>query len=424
MRSPRVALVALLVGILPTLGLLWLRPATASPPSTSPPTTFARYALTVTGAGLTGAGTLDAGGGLLLSDPGTATVSARLDEAPSAQARAVAGEPGTTYRTLQSQTGADQLKAPEALAVYPGGPTSAGDSTLGQEQADVTASSATAHATSLAGADASAELGADLAAQTLWASSGVSSGDLVLGPVTVRSVVGTAQVLRSHGSSVPTAGVAPVSLLVAGMPATLDALGVHGPTPVDTVLAQAGITLALLLPTTLVTDRGAVADSGGVSVRVVRADTALGAAAGASTGTDVSLLLGRVVVTESHAPARALVSTVVRPPSRSKITPGDHRRATRVNPAPALPGTAPTTLTTVVGAAAPLGRPDALTPDVAAPALPTTRPDLVLLGHRVSTGAVLAGLGLWQLLTLGTAGAALLAARSRTEEDEHLCPCP
>jgi hypothetical protein len=342
-------------------------------------------------------------------------------------ARAVATEPGTTYRTLVGSEDVTQLEAPQAQAIYPGGDPTESDDTLGQETATVTPTTADASSTSEDGATASEHMAADLTAQTLDATASVSSGDItVAGVLLIHSVTGQASITHRGGVDTPTASVSPVSATVAGIPISIDTSGVHGVTDqVSAALSAAGISFSVLDPVTSTTADGAVADSGGIVVRVAQKDTGLLGAAGLSTGFDVSLLLGKVTVTESHAVALSF--------------PGgdDGQSAAPTSPAgssptaaAAVPSSAPTTTPTrPVGVAEPpaLSAPDTQAAAAPAPqvASPLTQPasQVRVLGHRVRVQAVLAGLGAWQLLTLGTAIGAVLLSRGDADEEEHLCPC-
>ena len=467
----RLAAGALLVSALPTLAALALvRPAAAAPAAATP---LARYALTASGAAVTSSGTLDAGGGLLLTDQGAATVSGRLDNSPSSRSMAVAAEPGTTARTLSASGGGPT--PPGAAAQFPGGPDTMTDATLGMTTAHATMTAADATATATpattgAGdaATATEQLTRDTAGQVLGATVASDSGTVtVAGVLTLGSVIGTAAVSRDAGGHHATAGITVAGASVAGQSVTIDATGVHAagqstggllpaaPAPVADLLAQAGITVTVLAPVMTTTANSALADSGALSVRVVTPDVTSGLTT-VSSATDVTLQLGRAVATVLDAP---LVAAVPRPTAATarptpSATPGTTRTAApaassaRPAPSTAAPSSSPgtpgrpavpgRTITTVVGGAAPLGGPPpaaapaapevAAAPEAsaAAPAQPALRPAAyVVLGRRLPATAALAGFGAWQLLTLGLATTGALVARRRGEpEEEHLCPCP
>jgi len=187
---------ALALSALPTLaGVALVRPAAAAG---TPP--FARFGLTTIGAAVTSSGTIAAGGGLLLTDQGAAAVTGRLDSSPSSRTMAVAGEPGTTLRTLSASMGGPP--APGAAAQYPGGPDSSSDPTVGTTNAHATmlaADGAASAATSGDGtgdaASASERLTRDASGAALAASVTSDSGTLTIaGVLALGSVVGTASV--------------------------------------------------------------------------------------------------------------------------------------------------------------------------------------------------------------------------------------
>lgn len=458
---------ALALSALPTLaGVALVRPAAAAG---TPP--FARFGLTTIGAAVTSSGTIAAGGGLLLTDQGAAAVTGRLDSSPSSRTMAVAGEPGTTLRTLSASMGGPS--APGAAAQYPGGPDSSSDPTVGTTNAHATmlaADGAASAATSGDGtgdaASASERLTRDASGAALTASVTSDSGTLTIaGVLALGSVVGTASV-GYDGQHRATAGITVSSASVAGQQVTIDATGVHAlgqppvgggllpstdaPQPVSDVLAQAGVSVSVLAPVMTTTSTGALADSGALVVHLTTPDATSGTTT-VSSGTDVTLFLGRAVATVADAPFVAPVVPPPRPsvpaatsaaaaatrPAAASATPSRAAAASTAPPAsvaPALPGRPAIpgrVVTTIVGGSGPV---PVAAPAVAPPPLtagpvqvaPALRPaDYEVLGHRLDGPTALAGFGAWQLLTLGLASMAVLVARRRSEpEEEHLCPCP
>ncbi len=468
LTARRLTVGALALSALPTLaGVALVRPAAAAG---TPP--FARFGLTTLGAAVTSSGTIAAGGGLLLTDQGAAAVTGRLDSSPSSRTMAVAGEPGTTLRTLSASMGGPS--APGAAAQYPGGPDSSSDPTVGTTNAHATmlaadgvASAATSGDGTGDAASASERLTRDASGAALAASVTSDSGTLTIaGVLALGSVVGTASV-GYDGQHRATAGITVSSASVAGQPVTIDATGVHAlgqlpvgggllpstgaPQPVADMLAQAGVSVSVLAPVMTTMSTGALADSGALVVHLTTPDATSGTTT-VSSGTDVTLFLGRAVATVADAP---FVAPVVPPPFRPSVpaatsapaaathpaaasaTPSRAAAASTAPPAsvapavpgrPAIPGRV---VTTIVGESGPVpvAAPAVAPPPLTAgpvPVAPALRPaDYEVLGHRLDGPTALAGFGAWQLLTLGLASMAVLVARRRSEpEEEHLCPCP
>jgi hypothetical protein len=448
-RGWRVAcLAALAAAALPTAaGLAFVRPAAAA----SAP--LGRYGLTAQGAGIGTGGQVGETGGLLVFDAGVGTVGARLDNAPSGSALAVAVEPGSSIRTAIStaNTSAGQTLAtvPQAQAASPGGkaddsyqqvpaqqlgPLSltagTGDAHVrGGERADLAASGSALSVEGFAagsGAHAEAHLSADAATHRLTATATSGATDVSAGPLVLHDVVGVATVGLSGSTRSATSAITVGSASVAGVPVNIDADGVHvagqevsSPSAlrdlvhtVDAALSAGGVSVSALDPVHSTKDGSALADSGGLIISVHTGSVRTGLPAVGTVGSnDVSLVVGRVVVTESDGaavPALSAVPSAPGPPSGA--VPPLPTPATATAPAVALP-------------AAP-GAPPAAPAPAVAPEVRPAGPQLVLLGHRLGARAALAGFAAWQLLATAVATLAALAARRRPPEEEHLCPCP
>ncbi len=445
----RLAVAGLLLSVASTgAALALVRPAAAA----AAPTPLGRFGLTVAADAITSSGTVDASGGLVLTDSGAATVGGRLDDSPSARTMAVTAEPGTTVRTLSASMGGPA--PPGAQAQYPGGPVTSTDDT-GTAVAAAQETSGSASATGATPADGSTA--ASAAEQlvrapdeaTLSGSGTATSGTVTIGPLVLGSVTGSAAVSYDAAGHHATAGVTVSSASVGGQAVSIDAGGVHAlgqtplpsgllpvapPPPVEALLAQAGVTVRLLAPVMTTTARGALADSGALVVTELTPDAAAGTGT-VSSAQDVTLFLGRATATLSDAdrvPAVAPVVVPTKPAATAMAVPSVVATLAASLAAPALapprsavPAVPGHTVTTVIGVAAPAAAPP---PPVAAPVVavaPVTRPALRLLGHELDGPSALAGFAAWELFTLGIATTGALLARRRTEPVEgHLCPCP
>lgn len=412
MRGARFwSVAASVLSVLSTIAVLALaRPASATAQAAP---ALSRFALTTAGAPVVASGTADAGGGLLLTDQGTATVTGRLDNSPSAHAAAVAAEPGQSLRSLSASNGGPTV--PGASAQYPGGPAHSTDSTVGSTEADASMRAAAATAkvdTSGKGATASERLAANALADRLTADVRSQSGTVTVGGVlAIGNVIGTAAVAYDHTGHRATTSITVTSATVAGVPVGIDSTGVHAlgstvpagsvPDPVATTLAKAGITVSFLQPVRTTSATGALADSGALVIHLQTPDVTSPTAT-VSSATDFTLYLGRAQATVFDAPAHV---------------------ATQL---PTTTGGLPTTSAPAAADAGTVSGPPLHTgaqPPVVAPATPTTGPVLALLGRHMSTRTAFAAFGTWQLLTLGLVTLAVLTTKSRREL-AHLCPCP
>ncbi|HXA42963.1 MAG TPA: hypothetical protein VNV65_08655 [Candidatus Solibacter sp.] len=380
------------------------------------PSHIASYATTVIAGGLTSGGTVGASGGLVTIDSASAYIRARLDSGPSSAVVADPVEPGALVRTLVGQTvGQQTLPIPAAEAQYPGtgsstldvipataaGPLSTGAGSATAKAAATAASGQTTASTSElsgvyqgSGSYSTASLartGDDLVAES---SSGVSK--LVVGPLTVAGVEGTASIKLIAGRRTSVAGITVGSASVAGTPVTIDGDGVHaagqtlvplGPVQQTTEqlnqqLAAAGVAVHLLEATNPVTATGASADSGGLVITVSSPPLPGGVA-----GNTLTLYAGRTVETESDSP-EIPVPAVTFPPF--------------------VP--AQTTTTTIYSGG-----------DLGAPA-PTAVGNqqaparfVAIVGRRLTILEVLLAFALWQLLTLGGPTLTTLVRRRRRQ---------
>jgi hypothetical protein len=417
-----------------------------------------RYGITANGTGVGTDGQVGASGGLVVFDAGVGSVTARIDSGPSGRASAVAVEPGSTVRTVvaQANTSAGQvlLSVPGAAAAYPGGKpsdsyTTLPDQSAGPVQAVVgtgTASverGASADAIALggaltlaglldsAGARGEAHLRADPSNARLSATASSGASDITVGPLELHDVVGSATVTSDGNRRSATSTLTVGSATVAGVPVAVDETGIHVagqqvappatvtgavPPTVTTLLAQAGLTVSVLAPVHSTGPGSALADSGGLVVRLHTAPVTTGLPVVQTVGAnDVALIVGRVTVTESDGAAVPALGTV----------------PTGSGPTSAQPGASPGPATSTAALAAPpvTGPPVIAAGSVPGPSLagaPTSMPTrrLAFLGHRLDATAALAAFAVWQLLAGGTAGLAAVALRRRTREEERLCPCP
>ncbi|HVU74894.1 MAG TPA: hypothetical protein VHE83_18165 [Mycobacteriales bacterium] len=450
-RGWRIACVtAIASAALPTMaGLVLVRSADAA---VSP---LGRYGLTAQGAGVGTQGQVGASGGLVVFDAGAGTVSARLDNAPSGKATAVAFEPGSSVRTVVStaNTTAGQTLAtiPQAEAASPGGKAddsyaqvpgqSLGPLALtagtgeahvrGGTKADLAAAGGTLAVSGLvdtAGAHAEAHLSADPGAHQLSATASSGATDVTLGPLVLHDVVGTATVDLKGLTRSAAATVTVGSASVAGIPVTIDADGVHvagqelSPpsasqsviATVDSALAAAGISVSALDPVHTTKVGSALADSGGLVVSLHTKPVQTGLPVVGDVGSnDLSLIIGRVSVTESDGAATPAITATfpsAPPPSAAASTPP---AVAQPPPGPVGGGLPVTPISPVTGP-----------PPAIAPSAPAAQPQLALLGHHLPARAALAGFAAWQLIATAIATLAALAARRRGPEEEHLCPCP
>ncbi len=412
------ALAGACLSVTPTVTVLALARPVSAAASAHPGAALSRFALTASGAPLVASGTAAAGGGLLLTDQGAATVTGRLDSSPSAHTSAVAVEPGQTLRSLSASNGGPT--APGASAQYPGGPATSTDTTVGSTSAAATArtASATASAESSGqGATATETLSSDAEGDLLSATVTSRTGAVTIaGILKIGNVVGTAGVAYDHAGHHATATVSVTSATVAGLPVSIDSTGVHAlgttvvsglgaglPEPAAAVLAKAGVSISLLQPVRSTTGTGAFADSGALVVHVRTPDLTSGPTT-VSSATDVALYLGRAQATLSDAPLGP--PDLVGPPVVSPPPPAS----------PASPVTPPVRTLPGPAAGGPPRAPS-VAPPVPAPGSPR------LLGHQIGDVTAFAALGTWQLLTLGIATLAAMNTRQRRVR-RHLCPCP
>jgi hypothetical protein len=410
------AVAATCLSLMPTAAVLALAEPASAATTAKPGPALSRFALTTTGAPLVASGTIAAGGGLLLTDQGAATVTGRLDNSPSAQAIAVAVEPGLTLRSLSASNGGPTV--PGASAQYPGGPATATDTTVGS-----TAATATAHTAS---ASARAD-GTDLAATATETLSANNQGDVlaarvtsrsgavtIAGILTIDSVVGTAGVGYDNKGHHALAAVSVISASVAGQPVSIDSTGVHAlattvlpipggglPTPVASILAKAGVSISFLQPVMSTTSTGALADSGALVIHETTPDLTSGITT-VSSATEITLYLGRAQATLSDA-ATGPSTDVIPPPTATSPQP-----TTMSAPAEGI-GTSPS---------GPV--PSGVWPG---PSLAPTASARRLLGHQIGAVTAFAALATWQLLTLGIMTLTAINTRQR-RTSRQLCPCP
>jgi hypothetical protein len=439
------------------IGIGLVRPAAADVVVTSP---FSRFALTTSGAAVTSSGTVDAGGGLVNTDAGAATVTGRLDNGPSSKATAVAVQPGSTISTLSNSSGGPAV--PEAMSQYPGGPATNTETTAGTNTTDAGMLSADANssaATSATGsaATASEKLVTDAAGDKFSATVTANSGSLTLGGVlTIGAVVGTASVSYDSTGRHSTASLTVSGASVGGIPVTIDSTGVHvagttvgtGVVPgvslaqsVSDSLSGAGISVSAIDPTMTTTANSAYADTGALVINETTPDLTSTITTLSSAST-VTIYLGSATATESDAvalPQQTFDSTTFAPTASPTTSPT--AAPTSVAPVvaqptqsyvapvagtPAVPGHPVTTV--VAGNQPNTAVVAAPQPDVAAATVPSVvaaaPASYDILGHRLGKAAAVAGFGAWQLLTLGLASTAAVLSRRREAEEAHLCPCP
>ncbi|MDX6215866.1 MAG: hypothetical protein QOG99_1450 [Frankiales bacterium] len=410
------AVAATCLSLVPTATVLALAQPASAAVSTKPGPALSRFALTTTGAPLVASGTIAAGGGLLLTDQGAATVTGRLDNSPSTQAMAVAVEPGQTLRSLSASNGGPT--APGASAQYPGGPTTSADTTVGSTAATATAhtASATARADSTDHAATATEtLSTNTQGDVLAAGVTSRSGAVTIaGIMTIGNVVGTAGVGYDDKGHHAAAGVSVTSASIAGQPVSIDSTGVHAlgtavlpvpggglPAPVASILAKAGVSISFLQPVMSTTTTSALADSGALVIHETTPDLTSGITT-VSSATDITLYLGRAQATLSDA-ATGPSTDVISPPTAS-------------SPPPTMTSAPPEGIGTGPSGHMPSGSWPG--PSIAPVASPRR-----LLGHQIGAVTAFAALATWQLLTLGIVTLAAINARQRRISPQ-LCPCP
>lgn len=421
MTSVARARLALGAAVLPlVLGAVAVRPAGAQ----AAPTGYESYSLTGLAAGVRTSGDLGAAGGLATLDTGSASVTARLDSAPSAAVLAAPYEPGTLFRTVVGQVnggaGEQVLDVPDAEAQFPGqqteesleavppaegGPVS---SRGGAASAQATERSASGSATGDrlvvdgafdSGASSSAvELLADPDRGTAKATARTTvSRVLVAGVLELRDVVATAEIVAEGDTHTPTASLTVGSATVAGQGVAITEEGVVAAgTPVvpgqtvkdltdqaNAALEEAGIEVQTIGTTETSDARSATADSGGVAIRLASPTLPGGVA-----GNRLEVVVGGVVLTATDT--LALPEMELPPIELPPVEPGSGQSSTTTF-IPGTPGTAGTP-----GNAAP-----ETGPAVAAP--PAAPASLVVAGKRLPAVVALAAFAVWQFLTLGTA---------------------
>lgn len=405
--------VALSVSLFPTLTFLAIAQAAWGGTTPIPGPVLGRFAITATGAPLVASGVISAGGGLLLTDQGAATVTGRLDNSPSAKTIAVAVEPGLTLRSLSASNGGPTF--PGASAQYPGGPATSHDTTVGSTAASATAHTASATASAEptgTGATATEDLYSsphdDLLSAHVISETGAIS---IAGILTIANVVGTAAVGYDRGGHHATAAISVTSASVAGLPVSIDSTGVHAlgtsalpvvgngvPSSVASILASAGISISFLQPVRKTTGTGALADSGALIIHEKTPDLTSGVTT-VSSATDITLYLGRAQATVSDAaegPSTSIGSTST---TNSGHVATPEALVTQHNAATVTPA--------VQGSVPPV----------------RDAPPFRLFGRRFGYMTAFAALGSWQLLTLGIITLATMATRQRPSRP-HLCPCP
>jgi hypothetical protein len=442
MRPATTARLALAAAALPVvLGVVAVRPADAQ---TAAPG-YESYSLTALAAGARTAGDVGAGGGLATLDTGSASVSARLDSAPSAAVLAAPYEPGTLFRTVVGQVNAGAgeavLDVPDAEAQFPGAQTSGELETVppaeggpvssrgGQAKAQAAerAVSGTATGERLV-VEGALEVGASSSSVELTADPdrGITTATarttvarvLVAGVLELRDVVASASITTKGDAHVPAAALTVGGASVAGQEVAVSDEGVTAVgTPVlpgqtlqdltdqaNAALEVAGVQVTTVGTTETATARDATADTGGVAIRLVQGDLPNGI-----PGNRLDVVVGGVVLTETDA--LALPVPEVLPPLE-------------LPPVDTSGGTAPTTTTIFVpgtpGIPGTPGQvPAGAAPTVAAP--PTASAGLVVAGQRLPAAVALAAFAVWQFLSLGTATLyAVVDRRRRTSLSEAL----
>ena len=422
---------AVLVALPAVVALAVVRPASAD-------TGYGTFGITALAAAARTAGDAGAGGGLATLDSGSAYVSASLDSAPSSRVLAAPVEPGSLVRTgvgqVNGNLGDQVVVVPAAEAQSPGGsgdaelttapPVSAGPlSTRGGSataKASATASSGSATGSDLTvtgvvtveGAVSEADLRADVAGGRLQASVRSAVGRVVVaGVLELRDVVATASVRTDGSRHVPAAQLTVGGATVAGVPVSVGSDGVTALVPLvpggtlaqatqaaNDALAGSGVSVRAFDAVVRADGTSAVADAGGVQVSVVTP-----ALPGGVPGNALDLVLGGAAITESALPATPDAPPVTGPVSGGPPATGGGPEVVVVPGTPGTPGTP----------AVP-GQP-AVPPPAVAPSRPAS---LSVAGKELSAATVVAGFGLWQLLTVGNVTLFALTDRRRKDDEE------
>lgn len=444
MTPRRGAVAALVVSSLPlVLGAVLVRPA-AGQVLTQTSQGYAQYSLTGLAAGARTSGDVGAGGGLATLDTASGSVSARLDAAPSAAVLAAPYEPGTLFRTGVGQVngGAGQqvLDVPDAEAQFPGAqnqaelatvpPTDAGPATsrsgsaTAQAREGLATGSATGSSLGVAGqvtvdgSTSSVELSADPGKGTAKATARSAVGKVeVAGVLVLSDVVATASIQATGDKHVPAAAVTIGGATVAGQPVEISDQGVtavgtpllpgqtvqDATTQANAALAAAGVQVQAVGATTSSTDRGATADTGGVTISLRTAPLP-----GGVPPNSLDVLVGAVSLTESDAlpPAEVTAPVVAVPPVVAGPVDTGAPVTTVIPGTPGIPGTP-----AVPGVAAPAA-PAAAAP---APGVLAAPRSFTVIGRRFGATTVLAAFAVWQFLSLGTATLYAVVDRRRRQ---------
>lgn len=414
------ARLALGAAVLPLLlGVVAVRPAGAQAV-----TGYESYSLTALAAGVRTSGDVGAAGGLATLDTGSASVTARLDSAPSAAVLAAPYEPGALFRTVVGQVnagaGEQVLDVPDAEAQFPGQQTSGELETVppaeggpasskgGAASAAASEDSASGSATGerlvvegaleVDGSSSSAELTADGDAGTTTSVARTVVGRVVVaGVLELRDVVATARIVAKGDTHVAEASLTVGGASVAGQEVVIGGDGVTAVgTPVvpgqtvqdltdaaNAALTAAGIEVSALGTTETSTARDATADTGGVAIRLVTPTLPGGVA-----GNALDVVVGGVVLTATDAPALPELPPLP-PIELPPVDTGSSSSGTTtfLPGTPAVPGTP--------------GLPAVEAPPVAAPQVAPA--SLVVAGRELPAEVVLAAFAAWQFLSLGTA---------------------
>jgi hypothetical protein len=423
--------IALAAAVLPlVLGAVAVRPAGAQDRSGS--AGFDGYSLTALASGARTSGDVGAAGGLATLDTASASVTARLDSAPSAAVLAAPYEPGTLFRTVVGQVnggaGEQVLDVPDAEAQFPGQQTEASLETVppaengpvssrgGQASARASELAAEGSATGeqllveealdVGASTSSVQLVVDPGSGTSAASGRtVVSRVLLAGVLELRNVVATAEITADGDQHTPTASLTIGGASVAGQGVVISDEGVTaigspvlpGQTVEDlteqanSVLSAAGIEVRTLGTTQSSGARSATADTGGVAISLVTP-----VLPGGIAGNRLEVVVGGIVLTATDSLALPALPSL--PPLEAPSAEiGSGSSITTF-----VPGTAGTPA--VPGSSAP----EPSRPVVAAP--PAT---LVVGGRTLPAAVVLAAFAVWQFLTLGTATLYAVVERRR-----------
>ncbi len=406
-----------LLTLLPALAALVLvRPASAADP------VYDRVGLTAVLAGVRTDGLVGASGGLVTLDSGSAYLAGRLDSSPSAHVLAAPYEPGTLARTGVGQVnggaGSAVLVVPDAEASYPGAqtkgtccaapPVDQPPLTFGAAQATAEVGPALATGTATGAVyDVAGVLSAGPSTSTLSMTASAATGrvvqqartavsKVVVGPLTLSSVVATASITTDRDRHTPTQSLTVGGADIGGQAVEIDNDGVTAVgTPVipgmtleaatasaNAQLSAAGITVHTVGGATRHDTRSATASSGGVEIALASPDLPGGVAANS-----VTTLVGGIELTETDTVFVAPVVAPVEQPAGPPAQPPVSTTTTTIIPGtPGVQGIAP-------------GAP--VEPQVAAPQLVQT--SYTVAGRRVSGRIAFVAFAGWQMLTLGSA---------------------